>query len=39
MNIEIVGNELDQLNVHKSVRSGRINLRVLKGSVDVKPSL
>lgn len=37
VNIEIVRNKLDQLNVHKSMGSGRINLRVLKESVDVKP--
>lgn len=37
MNIEIVRNKLDQLNVHKSLGSGRMNLRVLKESVDVKP--
>lgn len=39
VNIEILRNRLNQLNVHKSVGSGRINLRVLKESVDVKPGI
>lgn len=37
VNIEIVRSKLDQLNVCKTMGSGRIHLGVLKESVDIKP--